>query len=235
MVQMMPFFHQAQHHHHFHRVIYPNPAPVLNNEVLLHRMGELLRLRDDQRRRQRDIRIREQQALQEVRLRDIGLPGVGGAAAPPVALAEPLIPGVARPPPPHMPRQLLHHQALVAAAQRHHAALGFPPPPAHRQGPARGVPPPPPAHPGAPRPAHLAPQPPALPLTFGPVQPPELVQNQMRFQPEPLPLRRQPAVGPAAGPLLLLRPPNVGLQAQMVNPRRSPDLVQRELERLFEN
>ena len=246
MAHMMPFFHPAQHHHHHHRDLFPNPAAPLNNEVLLHRMGELLRLREDQRLRQRAIRRREQLALMEVQLREIGLPGVGGVAAPPVVVAAqappvagaaqaPPLPGAARPPPPppNVFRQLAHHHAFVAAGHHHHP-LGFPPPPAHRQGPARGVPPPPPAHPGIPRPAHIAPQPPALPLTFAPPQPPELFQNQIRFQPEPLPLRRPQAGGPTFPPPPL-RAPGAAQQAQLFNPRRSPDFVQRELERLFEN
>ena len=51
------------------------------------------------------------------RFPNIGLPGAGGAAAPPVALAGPPLPDIAGPPPPHMPQQINPHQA-----QQHHDA-----------------------------------------------------------------------------------------------------------------
>jgi hypothetical protein len=76
-----------------------------------------------------------------------------------------------------------------------------------------------------PRPAHVAPQPPALPLTFGPQQAPEMFQN--RFQLEPLPLRRPGYLRQVV--------PQAAQQGQVPPPRRSPDLVQRELEMLFDN
>ena len=246
--QMFPFFNPP-HHQRDNGIFVNYPAPWGgNNDHLLHRMGELLRLREDQRQRQRLIRRREQLALQEVRLHEIGLPGVDRIAPPAAAAAAPPPPpqtGPAAPPAlPHhhininapMHHNVLHHNHhhhhhMAAAAANHHHAMVYPPPPAHRQVPPRAVPPPPPAHPGVPRPAHVAPQPPALPLTFGPRQPADIQANPYRFQLEPIPLRRlrhqQPPMRPA--------PHQPGQQGQVPQPRGSPDLVQRELEMLFEN
>ena len=175
--------------------------PLLrNNEQLLHRMGELLRLREDQRQRRRAIRDQEQRALLEVRRREIGVP----PPPPQVAFAV----GPQAQPPQLAPVGQPHHQLINPLQPNNPHPFGgpmvFPPPPAHLQVPPRGVPPPPPAHPGVPRPAHVAPQPPALPLTFGP-QGPDLPPNPYRFQLEPLPLhlrRHGPIHGqpaPAAG------------------------------------
>ncbi len=246
--QMFPFFNHAHQRDNGIFVNYPAPWGG-NNDHLLHRMGELLRLREDQRQRQRLIRRREQLALQEVRLHEIGLPAPPAAAAaaaapppPPAATGGPAVPPVL----PHHHININapihhnvmhhthhhHHMAAAAAAANHHHAMVYPPPPAHRQVPPRAVPPPPPAHPGIPRPAHVAPQPPALPLTFGPRQPADIhAGNLYRFQLEPIPLRRlhhqQPPMRPA--------PHRPGQQGQVPQPRGSPDLVQRELEMLFEN
>jgi len=190
--------------------------PPFQNDHLLHRMGELLRLREDQRQRQRAIRRREQLALQEVRLREIGLPGVAPAAAGPPAI----------PPGPPPVEAVPYHPFLNPLPLfnfYHRPAVHFPPPPppAHRQGPPRAVPLPPPAHPGIPRPAHAAPQPPPLPLNFVP-QAPDAVPN--RFQFEPLPLRRQGQPDPGAVQ-----------QGHAPQPRRSPDVIQHELDVLFNN
>jgi len=214
----MPPFFPFHGHHHRDLDAFGNPGVPWNNERLLHRMGELLRLREDQRQRQRAIRRREQLALQEVRLHDIGLPGI-----PPPAGAPQGIPGGPPVPPPIRPLHfpLLNPNHPFGGVNHPHPMI-FPPPPAHRQGPPRAVPPPPPAHPGVPRPAHVAPQPPALPLTFGPQAP-----NLNRFQVEPLPLQRLGQPGPAN--------PVAGQQGQVPQPRRSPDLIQRELDLLFDN
>jgi hypothetical protein len=245
--QMFPFFN-AHHHHQRDNGMFNYPAPWGgNNDHLLHRMGELLRLREDQRQRQRLIRRREQLALQEVRLHEIGLPGAERIAPPAAAAAAAAPPpptGPAVPPalPPHhininapMHPNVLHHNHhhhhhIAAAAANHHHVMVYPPPPAHRQVPPRGVPPPPPAHPGVPRPAHVAPQPPALPLTFGPRQPADIHPNPYRFQLEPIPLHRRHQQMP-----MLPAPRQPGQQGQANQPRGSPDLVQRELEMLFEN
>ena len=199
----IPPFDPVHPHRPFMYHWYEEPV-MRNNEQLLHRMGELLRLREDQRQRRRAIRDQEHRALLEVRRRDIGVPGIPPPPPPPVAFAAG---PQAQPPGPQMaPAGPPHHQLLNPMQPNNPLPFGgpmvFPPPPAHLQVPPRGVPPPPPAHPGVPRPAHVAPQPPALPLTFGP-QAPDLAPNPYRFQLEPLPLRRhgqihgQPA--PAAG------------------------------------
>ena len=222
-----PIFMFHDHHHRDLDAAFGNLAGPWNNDRLLHRMGELLRLREDQRQRQRAIRRREQLALQEVRLHEIGLPG-----APPDGAQQQQVGPAAPPPirPRHFPminhNMQPHNHPFVGV--NHPNAHIFPPPPAHRQVAPRAVPPPPPAHPGFPRPAHVAIQPPALPLTFGP-QAPDLNPNLIRFQVEPLPLRGLGQPGPhnpAAGQHARGPPPQ---------PRRSPDLIQRELDLLFDN
>jgi hypothetical protein len=126
-----------------------------------------------------------------------------------------------------------------AGAHRPHA-MAFPPP-AHRQGPPRAVPPPPPAHPGVPRPAHAALQPPPLPLTLGPRYVFDVLADH-RFQHEPIPLRRGAEPGPVPGPAqgqgqgpAAAAPAGVQQGQGHRPPRRSPDFVQRELELLFDD
>jgi hypothetical protein len=166
---------QNHQHHHHHRGFGAHPPGVYNFHHLhehaphihiqqdydgfVHRMGELLQLREAQRQRNRAIRRREQQALEEFQIHRIGHPNaaaVGGPGgpngAPPggplnqAAGAVRLVPPI---PPPPMDLHFGggggadHHFGYQQQIQRQ-----INPMPAHMVQPAPPIPPPPPAHAG---------------------------------------------------------------------------------------
>lgn len=121
-----------------------------------HRMGELLHLREAQRQRQRQIRRREQQALEELAIRAINRP-----------------PQVApQPPPPPVQNQ----QAVTGNGRQIPRGVADGAPPAHLAMTAGPIPPPPMAHGhGGPPHAHQR---------GGPMHFP-MAPNQQRWQPMP--------------------------------------------------
>ena len=171
------------------------PNPDVNGFV--HRMGELLQLREEQRQNNRAIRRREQQALEEFQNRhgirpEVGVPGRPfprppnpPPPAPPVAAGGPVV-GAA-----HV---AAHAAAQVAAGRNPHWMRGHHGPlPAHIVQPAPPLPPhPPPAHGGrdnGPPRAHQRAFNPHAPIGPNPWQP------QPQQHPPPIP-RRPEAVRP---------------------------------------
>ena len=156
--------HHAPHHPfipHYpgagiaHRPMPNNPADAQGQRDFIDRMGELLQLREVQRQRNRAIRRREQQALEEFNIHRIAHPerlhNRGGAEAPPPPGA-PGAPGqgaiAAAAGGPHPPQPPPPYALHPPQPPRPPVINVNPIPPAHNVQPAPPLPPPPQAHGG---------------------------------------------------------------------------------------